>query len=66
VNKPRIMVELTYERDTKNNARFNETVVGAPLERGDEVLGRMYLRHAEHLLLGQPQRIRVTIESADA
>lgn len=60
----KVVVELTYERDTKNNARFNET--DGPAERGDEIVGRMYLRHAEHLLLGQPTKIRVTIEPVDA
>lgn len=61
----KVVVVLAHERDTKNNARFNESHGSTP-ERGAEVLGRMYLRLAEHELLGRPARIRVTIEADDA
>lgn len=62
----KVEVVLVFERDTKNNARFNETVPGDAIERGGEVIGRVYLRRAEHVSLGSPSRIKVTIEAANA
>lgn len=56
-----VSLEFEYERDTKNTVRFAETV-----EDGDPTLvGTLYLQKFANKELGNPERIRVTIEAVD-
>ena len=55
------MLELSFqrERETKNTVRYEEQVTDAP-----PVVGTLYLQKYALNRLGNPDRLRVTIEAA--
>ena len=57
------MLELGFqrERETKNTVRYEEQVTDAP-----PVVGTLYLQKYALNRLGNPDRLRVTIEAAAA
>ena len=57
------MLELSFqrERETKNTVRYEEQVTDAP-----PVVGTLYLQKYVLNRLGNPDRLRVTIEAAAA
>lgn len=50
-----VVVDFTYERDTKTKVRFKENTDGLP------AIGVLYLNQQEYEKLGKPEHVKVTI-----